>query len=222
MKADAVSHLNHQLRTPILAMQETLSILLDGLAGPLTDEQRRFIELSQRNLTRVNRLLNDLLDLLKLETRESPLQPGPGSLAVVVESVCTSLAPLAAAKPVTIVKTIPQGVPATAFDQRRITQALTNLLSQAIAWTPEGGRIIIEVRPAAGGLEVRIASYPAAGARVDASASERAAAEVSGSGLELAISQQIVELHQGQMAMEIGSGDGADVVFTVTLPLHTP
>ncbi len=222
MKADAVSHLDHQLRTPMMAMKETLSILSDGLVGPLNDEQRRFIELSQRNLTRVNRLLNDMIDLLKLEAPDSPLQRESGSLGLVLESVCASLAPLAAAKSVVMAKTIPQRLPASAFDQRRMTQALTNLLSQAIAWTPEGGRIIIEIRSGAGAIEARMASYAPAGAAAEAGATERAAAELSGSGLELAISQQIAELHQGRMTLDTEAGDGADVVLSVILPLRTP
>jgi len=227
LKSDFVSKVSHELRTPIVAMQHALSILFDQVAGPLTEEQQKFVSLSQRNLDRLNRLINDLLDLSKLEASKMELQLETQPLAPVLETACDSLEMWAKSKAVTISRRIEDGLPDVPCDQARVTQVLTNLVGNAIKFTPKQGRITVEAKRSADGtaVEVSVSDTGTGIAKEDLpklfskfqQVGERSASDIGGTGLGLAISKEIVELHQGKIWVESELQQGAKFIFTLPL-----
>ena len=228
MKSEFVSKVSHELRTPIVAMQHALSILVDEIAGPLTEEQKRFTTLTQRNLQRLNALINDLLDLSKLEAKKMELRPAFTALGPLISGVCETLEAWAQSKAITLTRRVPEGLPNVICDSARVTQVLTNLMGNAIKFTPKQGRITVEARLAGdGGVEVSVADTGVGIAKGDLpklfskfqQVGERTASDISGTGLGLAISKEIIELHGGRIWAESDEGRKG-TRFTFSLPLE--
>lgn len=231
LKSEFLSKVSHELRTPLVAMQHALSILAEGIAGPLGAEQHNFVDLTQRNLQRLNALINDLLDLAKLEAKKTELRVQPASLSEVIGAVCDSLEAWAKSKVITIVRRLPGDLPAVLCDSAKVTQVLTNLIGNAIKFTPQQGRITVEVKlvPDAQEVEVSVTDTGVGIATEDLpklfnkfqQVGERSATDITGTGLGLAIAKEIVDLHQGRLWAESDPAKkGARFAFT--LPLRSP
>ncbi len=230
LKSEFVSKVSHELRTPILAMRHALSILTDQVAGPMTEEQLQFGQIVERNLQQLGTLINDLLDLSKLEANKMELRRAPGSVVDVIKQVCESLTPWAQSKELTLAVDVPPNLPQVAFDQTRITQVLTNLIGNAVKFTPKRGRITIEARLNQTHLmiEVSVSDTGTGIAKEDLpklfnkfqQVGERTHTDISGTGLGLVIAKEIVELHHGRIWAESELERGAR--FTFTLPLEPP
>lgn len=227
MKADFVSKVSHELRTPIVAMQHALAILSDQVAGSLTEEQQKFVSLSQRNLERLNNLINDLLDLSKLEAKKMQIRPQATAIGPVIQQVCDSLEAWANSKAVTLTQRVAPDTPEAIFDQARIIQVITNLVGNSIKFTPKQGRITIEAKrsEAEDMLEVSVSDSGPGISKEDIpklfgkfqQVGERSATDISGTGLGLAISKEIVDLHQGQIYVDPNCTQGTRFVFTLPL-----
>ncbi len=233
LKSEFVSKVSHELRTPLVAMQHALAILSDGVAGQMTEEQVKFVSLSQRNLERLNHLINDLLDLSKLEARKMELRLATGSMTAIAKGVCESLDAWANSKGLLLTQRFPEPLPPMVFDQGRITQVLTNLIANAIKFTPKQGRITIEGRLTQNGraMEVSVVDTGIGIAKEDLlklfnkfqQVGDRAATDVSGTGLGLAIAKEIIELHHGRIWAESDAGrKGAKFAFEIPLTPPTP
>jgi two-component system sensor histidine kinase VicK len=228
LKSEFLSKVSHELRTPIVAMQHAISILTDKLAGPMTADQEKFVGITQRNLERLSLLINDLLDLSKLEARKLELRLQPSHVGQIVDSVCDALGPWADAKALTISRRVPEGLPEVECDQGRIIQVLTNLVGNAIKFTAKQGRVVIEARLAADrdAVEVSVADNGIGIAPEDLprlftkfqQVGERTPSDVAGTGLGLAIAKEIIELHHGRIWAESQPQQGAR--FTFALPLR--
>ncbi len=224
MKSEFLSKVSHELRTPIVAMRHSLSIVIDQLAGPLSEEQQKFLEISQRNLDRLNQLINDLLDLSKLEAKKMDLRLSEGPIGPVIRSVIDTMGPWAQSKGITLAVHLPEALPNAVMDGARLTQVITNLIGNAVKFTPSQGKVTIEAKASAGFIEVSISDTGVGIAPEDVSrlfnkfqqVGERSASDISGTGLGLAISKEIVELHQGRIWAESQS-QGARFAFTVPL-----
>jgi two-component system phosphate regulon sensor histidine kinase PhoR len=229
LKSEFVSKVSHELRTPIVAMQHALSIIADEVAGPLTEEQKKFSALLQRNLQRLNGLINDLLDLSKLEAKKMELRLEPAALQAIVQSVCDTLEAWAQSKGIALHRRVPDGLPLVNCDPARITQVLTNLIGNAVKFTPKQGRVTIEARllPESQGVELSVADTGVGIAKEDLpklfskfqQVGERTASDISGTGLGLAISKEIVELHRGRIWVESDAAARPGTKFLFTLPL---
>jgi len=227
LKSDFVSKVSHELRTPLVAMQHSLSILFDEVAGPLSEEQKRFVNISQRNLERLNRLINDLLDLSKLEAKKMDIRLEPSSMLSVVANVCESLDAWSRTKGIVLSRRVPDDLPQVLMDQSRIIQVLTNLIGNSIKFTPKQGRITIEAKMTEEKtiVEVSVSDTGPGIAKEDLpklfskfqQVGERSATDISGTGLGLAISKEIVELHNGRIWAESESNRGARFVFTLPI-----
>ena len=227
LKSDFVSTVSHELRTPIVAMKHALSILIDQVAGPLTDEQKNFTSIAQRNLDRLNTLINDLLDLSKLEAKKMELRLESGSINAVIQTACESLGPWAASKSITLTKRLADGLPNVMLDPFRITQVLTNLIGNAIKFTPNQGRVTLEAKLGheASTIQVSVSDTGVGIAQEDLpklftkfqQVGERSTTDVGGTGLGLVIAKEIVELHHGRIWAESDSKKGAKFAFTLPL-----
>lgn len=231
LKTEFISKISHELRTPIVAMQHAISILVDQLAGPLSDDQQKFAGVVQRNLERLNILITDLLDLSKLESRKMEMRLELEPIAPVIQGVCDSLGAWARSKTITVGKRIPDGLPDATFDRVRISQVLMNLVANAVKFTPRQGRVTVEARLAAGGKEIEV-SVTDTGVGINKEdipklfskfqqVGERSPSDVVGTGLGLAIAKEIIEAHQGRIWAESKEAQGVRFAFTIPLSRST-
>lgn len=225
LKSEFLSSVTHELRTPLVAMQHSLSIMLDGITGQLSDSQREFLAIAQRNLDRLNRMINDLLDVAKLEARKMALKIEPSSIATVIHRVCETLQAWAASKNIHLEERVSSTLPEFSFDPSRIEQVLHNLVGNAIKFTPKGGSVVIEARQHENlsSIEVSVSDTGVGIAQEDVSKlfkkfqqlGQRLPGEPRGTGLGLAIAKEIVEFHGGRIWVESQSGKGSRFAFSI-------
>ena len=226
LKDEFIALVSHELRTPLTSIRGYTELLLDGEAGDLTDDQRRFLGVVERNSHRLLHLVGDLLFLAQVEAGKLVLDVGAVDLGAVASESVETARPQAEAKEITL--TLATGpVPLAAGDRARIAQLLDNLVSNAIKFTPEGGRVdvrvralddraILEVRDSGMGIPADEQEFLFERFFRTAAATEQA---VQGTGLGLAISKAIVEAHSGRIT--VASKQGAGTTFRVALPLSS-
>lgn len=230
-KSKFVAHVSHELRTPLLSIQESLALLLGKEIGEVTPEQEKFLSIAQRNIGRLSRLVNDLLDVAKLEAGKIELHPIPFELRDMVHHVVETVRSWAEGKGVTIGEEYPEKSIQVVADPDRLTQVVTNLLGNAIKFTPEGGKISVEINPeqSAPGMaeEPGVAvSVQDSGIGIPKQDQKRIFEKfeqvslaspqgVSSTGLGLTIAKEIVELHGGRIWVDSSEGEGSRFTFAI-------
>jgi PAS domain S-box-containing protein len=225
LKDEFIALVSHELRTPLTSIRGYTELLLDGEAGDLTDDQRRFLGVVERNSHRLLHLVGDLLFLAQVEAGKLVLDVGAVDLGAVASESVETARPQAEAKEITL--TLATGpVPLVAGDRARIAQLLDNLVSNALKFTPEQGRVdvrvraldnqaILEVRDSGMGIPADEQKFLFERFFRTTTATEQA---IQGTGLGLAISKAIVEAHSGRIT--VASEQGAGTTFRVALPLR--
>ncbi len=227
LKATFVANVSHELRSPLVATEKAISLILSKSTGELSENQEQFLTIAQRNLKRLTIIINDLLDLSKLEAGKVDLKREPTSLEVVINEAVEGLSVWAGTKRISIEKRIGSGLPRINIDPGKIIQVLNNLIGNAIKFTPSDGKIAVEaiLREQTKGIEVSVRDT---GLGIDENdlhkvfdkfyqSGERVATDVSGTGIGLSIAREMVELHGGKIWAESEKGKGAK--FTFILPL---
>jgi PAS domain S-box-containing protein len=223
MKDQFVSTVSHELRTPLAAMDGWLHILLDGEPGPLNEEQHRFLTTVKRNSDRLMRLVGDLLLIGQMDAGRFTLEPTDVDLAELVGETIALFAGTAGEKHIELTADAQPGA-VVHGDRLRLTQLLSNLVSNAVKFTPEGGQVWVRVGEQNGTCQVEVTD-----SGIGIPAADRAhlferfyrastATGTAGSGLGLAISKAIAEAHGGTIRIADSSGSGTRVV--VQIPLH--
>ena len=226
-KSEFLANTSHELRTPLNAILGYTELILDGIYGEVPEKIREVLERVQSNGRHLLGLINDVLDLSKIEAGRLALSVGEYSMKDVVQTVVSATEALVAEKGLTLRTEIAADLPAAEGDERRITQVLLNLVGNAIKFT-ERGEITIEVAVADGAFQVAVADTGPGIAPGDQqlvfeefrqldSSSTRTK---GGTGLGLAISKKIVELHGGRIWVESEPGRGS--TFRFTLPVRAP
>jgi len=224
LKSQFLANMSHELRTPLNAVIGFSDLLLEGTAGPMNEKQARFaadILASGRHLLG---LINDILDLSKIEAGKTTLSLGPVEPADAISDAIGPVTPLARKKRITIRVRPPVGVPLVRADAAKLQQVLLNLLSNAVKFSPEGAAVDVSAEAAGAYVRFRIADE---GAGIDEAILPRLfqpfvqgegalSRKHQGTGLGLAISKRIIELHQG--AIEVKSVPGKGSTFTFTIP----
>ncbi|MFA7658848.1 MAG: hybrid sensor histidine kinase/response regulator [Candidatus Gastranaerophilaceae bacterium] len=146
LKSEFISIVSHELRTPLTAIKNSLDIILSGKTGVLAETASKFVNMAKRNVTRLSGIINDLLDLSKIEAGKMDFKFELIKIEPVIEYVKTSLEEMAREKNLTLKTRIEDNFAEIYADSRRLEQVLTNLVSNAIKFTPEGGQI--EIRTA--------------------------------------------------------------------------
>ncbi len=229
MKSNFIASVSHELRTPLIAIEKSVSLLLSKTTGPISETQEQFLKIAHRNLKRLSRLINDLLDLSKLEAKKMALERKISSIKEIIDETMETFNTWAETKSITLEKRIEENIPMVNVDPSRITQVLTNLIGNAIKFTPQGGAITVEAhhKKDASCIEVSVADT---GIGIDKQylekifdrfyqTTERATTDISGTGLGLSICKELIELHGGKIWAESEKGYGAKFIFT--LPLTT-
>jgi signal transduction histidine kinase len=221
MMSEFVSMVSHEMRTPLTSIQGYAELLLDGDAGDLTKEQRDFLRTVRSNSDRLLALINGLLDLARVESGRIELERSAVELEPLVQSVARSLRPLISAKQQQLALELAGNLPPVWADADRLTQILTNLISNAHKYTPTGGSIRVKAREQGSQVWIDV-SDTGVGLLPEEQdqlftrffrARNRATRQVSGTGLGLAITRSLIELHGGDITVESRPGQGSTFSF---------
>jgi PAS domain S-box-containing protein len=227
MKADFLSSVSHELRTPLVAIEKSIYLILNKTTGEVSDTQAQFLSIADRNLKRLTLLINDLLDLSKLEAGRMTVKRQPTLLDKIIGESVMTLNNWAKTKSVNIQVKILEALPEADVDPNRIIQVLNNLIGNAIKFTPADGTITVEAafRREKGEIEVCVADTGIGISEENLSKifdkfyqiNEKVVSDVAGTGIGLTISKEIVELHGGRIWVESQQGHGARFIFTLPL-----
>jgi len=224
-KADFIATVSHELRTPLTSIAGYLEMLQDGDAGELPDTAAAMLSIIDRNATRLRNLIEDLLTQSRIDAGRLRLELSTVQLRPLLQSVMTAMAPLASASDVKLQLGSSEDALSVQADPQQLEQVFTNLISNALKFTPAGGSVqvtlspadedgvLIEVRDT--GMGIPPDEYPNLFTRFFR-ASNAAEAALPGTGLGLAIVQEIVHRHGG--AVDIDSELGVGTTLTVWLP----
>jgi signal transduction histidine kinase len=224
-KSHFLANMSHELRTPLNAILGYAELLVDGIYGELPEKPKGVLERIQSNGKHLLALINDVLDLAKIEAGQLTLTLEDYSLTDLVSSVVTATEPLATAKGLKFAAIVEDGLPTAHGDSRRVSQVLLNLVGNAIKFTDAGE---VEIRAAAKDGYF-VLSVRDTGPGIAAQDQERIFGEFQqidnsntrnkgGTGLGLAISKRMVEVQGGTISVE--STPGAGAAFRVVLPVR--
>jgi signal transduction histidine kinase len=224
-KSEFLANMSHELRTPLNAILGYTELILDGIYGEVPEKIRDVQQRLEKSGRHLLSLINDVLDLSKIEAGQLTLSLNDYSMKEVVQTVFTAVESLAAEKKLALRVFVPSDLPAGRGDERRIAQVLMNLVGNAIKFTGVG-EIRIQAAVSEGEFTVSVADTGPGIAEADQerifeefqqvdSSSSRAK---GGTGLGLAIAKRIVELHGGRIWVESSLGQGS--TFTFTLPVR--
>lgn len=146
LKSEFISIVSHELRTPLTSIKNSLDILMSGRCGEITHASEKFLAMAMRNVQRLSGIINDLLDLSKIEAGKMDFHFAPTNINTVINYVKSALSEVAKTKGLNLVTEEYQKIPDITADSRRLEQVLTNLVSNAIKFTPEGKTITISSR----------------------------------------------------------------------------
>jgi signal transduction histidine kinase len=145
-KDEFLSHVSHELRSPLTAIKQFTTILLGGLAGELNKEQREFLQIILKNIRQLQSMIDDLLEVTRLETGKLTVEPESVSVSDTVADALESLQVTAGARGVTVSCDVPRGLPSVHADRTRFRQILINLVENAIKFSSDGGAVRIQAR----------------------------------------------------------------------------
>ncbi|MBN1311454.1 MAG: HAMP domain-containing histidine kinase [Anaerolineae bacterium] len=221
LRKQMVADIAHELRTPLSVMQGTLEAMLDGVLQPEPDELRNL----HAETRRLARLVDDLRTLSLADEGRLELEQEPVDIGGLVEQVVRQTTPMAEARHITLRAEVEQAVPTIRADGDRLIQALTNLLSNALRYTPQNGQVIVRASKVANNIRLEVEDDGPGIApedlpfvferfwRGDKSRSRGS----GGSGIGLAIVRQLVEMHGGTVGVQSQVGQGA--MFWIELPV---
>ncbi len=224
-KSQFLANMSHELRTPLNAILGYTELILDSIYGEAPEKMRGVLERVQANGKHLLGLINDVLDLSKIEAGQLTLSLSDYSLTNLVQGVYVAVEPLASKKNLALTTKIAPSLPAGYGDERRLAQVLLNLVGNAIKFTDKG-EVAIEASLSNGSFRVAVRdSGPGIAAADQAKIFEEfqqvdntSTREKGGTGLGLAISKRIVEMHGGGISVESQLGKGS--TFTIKLPVN--
>jgi len=225
LKDDFVSTISHELRTPLTAIKEGINIVSDGSAGLVNEEQLEFLGIAKRNVDRLSRLINEILDFQKFESGRMVFNISENKITDVAREVWESMSIVASSKGLRLLFEAKDDLPKIKFDKDKITQVITNLVSNAIKFTKEGS-ITILVEKVENTIKVSVRDTGSGMRQEDLvklfqkfvqleGLSDR---KTGGTGLGLAISKDIIDGHRGKIWAESELGKGS--VFSFILPIE--
>jgi signal transduction histidine kinase len=227
-KSEFLANMSHELRTPLNAIIGFSEVLREEMAGPLNETQRQYVEDVLEAGQHLLSLINDILDLAKVEAGRMELALAEVSILDTLESGLTMHQARAARNEITLNLTIERDVGVIRADERKIRQVVFNLLSNALKFTPSGGRVDVRASRHDGVVEIAVADT---GMGISPADQERifeefqqayapGAGSAEGTGLGLTLSKRFVELHGGRLWVQ--SELGAGTTFHFTLPAQAP
>jgi signal transduction histidine kinase len=224
LKTEFVTVVTHELRSPLTSIVGYVDLLLEAEGREAAETRKAYLQIVKRNTDRLQELINDLLDIARLEAGKLELQRSPLDLEGLIQEVSGALRPQIAAKDQHLRLDLAASLPVVTGDPERLTQILLNLASNAHKYTPQGGSITIATRAERAGVRIAVQDTG-----IGLSAEEQQqiftkffraqhplVREAGGTGLGLAIARALVELHGGTLTVVSAPGRGS--TFNVILP----
>jgi signal transduction histidine kinase len=226
MKSDFVNMVAHELRSPIVAIRQQNSVLLEGLAGPLQKKQEEFLERGVLKIDQLLELINDLLDIAKIEAGKHIQHQTPTDIGKIIIDTMAFLEQRAEAQGIKLQHELDNMQPIQA-DPKRIEEVFSNLITNAINYSPEGGIVTVSAHCLSDYMEIKISDT---GVGIPESelpkifdkfyrVKDPKTRKVMGTGLGLSIVKGIIEAHNGTIEVESIQGEGT--TFRILLPLVT-
>jgi PAS domain S-box-containing protein len=227
-KSEFISTVSHELRTPMTAIKGYTDLLHGEVIGPINSDQKRFLTIIKNNTDRLTALINDLLDISRVETGRVRFEPQAVQIGDVISDVVTALAGQAEAKNQSLTYEIVGGLPEIMGDRDRLNQVLTNLIGNAIHYTSQGGMIEVRAYHVENAVRVDVRDTGIGIAPDDMGriferfyrADHPLVQETSGTGLGLSIVRMFVEMHGGRVWVESQRNKGSTFTFILPLPVQ--
>lgn len=222
IKSQFVSMVSHELRTPLTALKEGIRLVVQEKAGKINDEQKELLNLANRNVDRLARLINDVLDLRKLESGKMDLNFQENDINEIVKDIHDIMAPVVKSAGVNFLLELESYLPKVKCDRDKIAQVITNLVNNAIKFTEEGDIIIgtsrkenmIQVSVSDSGCGIKKEDLPKVFREFEQLGPSRDR-KTGGTGLGLAISKAIIEQHKGKIFLESEYAKGTTFYFVI-------
>ncbi|HHY54709.1 MAG TPA: PAS domain-containing protein [Chloroflexi bacterium] len=224
MKTEFVANVSHELRTPLASILGYTEIVLQGRPGPLNELQQEFLQTILESGKRLKRLVDDLLDVSKIEVGKFRMQFDKTNLTVCLQRALETIEPVAARSDVELTTLLPTTLPTIMADAQRIGQVLDNLLSNAVKYSGSGGSVTVSAAAMEGGVSITVTDSGIGIAAEEIPqlftrfyrAANVAVSQRTGTGLGLYITKAIIDGHGGHIEVESQSGRGS--LFRVWLP----
>jgi signal transduction histidine kinase/CheY-like chemotaxis protein len=224
MKDEFISHVSHELRSPLAAIHQFTAILLDGLAGEINGEQREYLEIVLKNSLQLRDMIGDLLEVTRAQSAKLTIEPQPTSICDLFRPMMQTYERRAAEKGIAFETICPPDLPLVQADPNRIGQVLSNLLDNALKFTCQGevsisacldehGKLV-RIAVSDTGCGISAESLPKIFDRLYQSPNTVVLSR-KGLGLGLHICQHLVELHGGRIWVESAAGEGTRIFFTI-------
>jgi signal transduction histidine kinase len=224
-KSEFLANMSHELRTPLNAIIGFSEVLTDRMFGELNEKQEEYLKDIYSSGTHLLSLINDILDLSKIEAGRMELELTDFDLPTALDNALMLVRERAGRRGITLHTNVDERLGQIQADERKIRQVVLNLLSNAIKFTPEGGRIEVGAMPRDGFVEVSVSDTGVGIAPEDQEAVFEefrqvgtAAKKVEGTGLGLTLCRKFIELHGGRIWVTSQVGVGS--TFTFTIPVH--
>ncbi len=224
MKANFISMVTHELRSPLNAINGYLDLALEGVAGPLNERLHEFVRRARSSSEHLTSLVDDLLLISRADAGQFRLNLGQANLNTIIQNALEEIELMAGDAKVKLMVQLPPELPPLAADEGRLKQVIRNLLTNAIKFTPEGGQVTIRGETRGSRVEISVCDTgrgipPEHLPRIFERFYQVARGQGSrgGQGLGLAIVKTIVERHHGSISVESAPGEGS--TFTVSIPI---
>jgi signal transduction histidine kinase len=225
LKSDFMATMSHELRTPLTSIIGYSDMLLSGMAGTLDEKQTNFVASILNNGESLLNLINDILDLTKIEAGRLELRREAVDLRAALLGVLPVIKPKAAEKRIKVSTFLPTDLPPVDADANKLNQILLNLLTNAIKYTHENGSVSVEARRHGGSAEIWVTDTGIGIAREDQEQVFQRFTQIDssttrsqgGTGLGLAITKELVELHGGSIRVQSQLGKGSSFIFTLPI-----
>jgi signal transduction histidine kinase len=225
-----LSHVSHELRTPLSCIHQFVSLIADGLAGPVSPEQHDHLSIILKSVNQLHAMIRDLLEATRAETGKIRIEPRCVAVAEVVDQVVAMMQPLAQKQHVRLESKVDAGLPFVHADPDRILEVLVNLVDNAIKFTPSGGSVVVNACPVEGDPDFAYLSVADTGRGISPESLplifERLYQDANsvdsnrkGLGLGLYITKELVNLHGGKIWVASRPEEGS--IFSLTLPFYS-
>ncbi|MEI8175804.1 MAG: ATP-binding protein [Candidatus Omnitrophota bacterium] len=217
VKDEFVSIVSHELRTPLSIIKEGISLTLDEVGGKVTPKQKQFLTISKQNIDRLANLINDLLDISKIEAKKITLKKSLIDIRAFIRETALPFETIARERKITLATAVPSEEVSIFIDVDKMTQVLNNLIANALKFTKAGGRITVEVQEHHSNIRISVNDTGIGISKHNIGKLFNKFIQVGrtygpgekGTGLGLAISKALVELHGGRIWVESVVGKGS-------------
>jgi len=228
-KSDFLANMSHELRTPLNAIIGFSEALLEKMFGDVNEKQEDYLKDIHSSGGHLLSLINDILDLSKIEAGRMELEPSEFNLPAALRNAMTLVRERAQNHGIALDLKLDSQVGEIYADERKVKQIVVNLLSNAVKFTPDGGRVEVDARPNGNSIQVSVRDTGVGIAEKDQEAVFEEFRQVGGdyatkqegTGLGLALTRRFVELHGGKISLESEPGKGSTFTFTLPLTLVT-